>query len=111
MLEDFVPSDYPDFYDEGVAPCAESFPDAFFPEESEIEYKGPGGSTYIKVVSIYQHEKEAKAICSKCPYKFRCLEYAVNDPSLHGIWGGTTERQRRTIRSEKNRKLIPIQVR
>lgn len=105
-------SNYPDFTDQGAPICSETFPDAFFPEESEIEHKGPGGSTYVKVVAVYQHEKEAKALCAKCPYKLRCLEYAVNDPSLQGIWGGTTDRQRRTIRGEKrrSRKVIRYDV-
>ena len=107
----FIPDDYPDFEEHGAPVCAETFPDAFFPEESELEYKGPGGTKYMKLVSVYQHEKEAKALCFRCPYRMRCLEYAINDSSLQGIWGGTTERQRRTIRSEKNRKLIPIKVR
>lgn len=104
-------TNYPDFREHGTPICAETFPDAFFAEETEIEYTAPGGTKYTKLASAYKHEKEAKAICAKCPYRMQCLEYAINDPSLLGIWGGTTERQRRTIRSEKKRKLIPIQVR
>lgn len=40
--------------------------------------------------------KEAKAICKKC------LEYALSQPSFddHGIWGGTTSRERRKMRAE-----------
>ena len=37
---------------------------------------------------------EAKAICSVCPVKIRCLDYAVS-AGMHGIWGGTTDSERR----------------
>jgi hypothetical protein len=107
MLESFLPKDYPDFKEHGNPPCAESYPDAFFPEESEEhEYTRASGVKYSKVVSSYHHEKEAKAICAACPYKIRCLEYALKDPSLQGIWGGTTERTRRTMRQNARRNQV-----
>lgn len=36
----------------------------------------------------------AKAICAACPVRTPCLAYALADPSVGGIWGGTTERER-----------------
>ena len=38
---------------------------------------------------------EAKRICASCPVKSECLEWAVSLPERHGVWAGTTERQRR----------------
>jgi WhiB family redox-sensing transcriptional regulator len=39
----------------------------------------------------------AKRICATCPVKEPCLEYALEYRIDHGVWGGTTERQRRRI--------------
>jgi len=39
----------------------------------------------------------AKRICASCPVKEPCLEYALDYRIDHGVWGGTSERQRRRI--------------
>ncbi len=39
----------------------------------------------------------AQGICAECPVKTRCLEYALANGIAHGIWGGTSERERRRI--------------
>jgi WhiB family redox-sensing transcriptional regulator len=44
----------------------------------------------------------AKRICADCPVRELCLEYALHNRIDHGVWGGTSERQRRRIlRSRK----------
>ena len=43
-------------------------------------------------------DRTAVDACAGCPVRQQCLEYALADPSLVGLWGGTTERERRTIR-------------
>jgi WhiB family redox-sensing transcriptional regulator len=40
----------------------------------------------------------AIAVCRRCPVLGKCLGYALADPRLRGIWGGTSERQRARIR-------------
>ncbi|MGI8406989.1 MAG: WhiB family transcriptional regulator [Actinomycetota bacterium] len=42
--------------------------------------------------------KQAKLICRQCPVRMMCLEYAMDEPVDHGIWGGLTERERRRRR-------------
>lgn len=42
--------------------------------------------------------KRAKKVCSACPVKAECLAYALCGFEKHGIWGGLSERERRTIR-------------
>jgi WhiB family redox-sensing transcriptional regulator len=43
--------------------------------------------------------KLAKQLCAICPVRAQCLAEALTDPDLaDGIWGGTTPRQRRTMR-------------
>jgi WhiB family redox-sensing transcriptional regulator len=39
----------------------------------------------------------AKRICATCPVIDTCLEYALENHIDHGVWGGTSERQRRRI--------------
>ena len=39
----------------------------------------------------------ARQICRDCPVKHPCLEYALTNHIDHGVWGGTSERERRRI--------------
>ncbi len=59
--------------------CAQTDPEAFFPEK--------GGST-----------REAKAVCQACQVREDCLEYALANDERFGIWGGMSERERRRLR-------------
>jgi WhiB family redox-sensing transcriptional regulator len=43
----------------------------------------------------------AKRICQDCPAKSPCLEYALVNRIDHGVWGGTSERQRRRILKQR----------
>lgn len=42
--------------------------------------------------------REAKKVCGACPVIGSCLMHALNDPSLYGVWGGTTRQERYAIR-------------
>jgi WhiB family redox-sensing transcriptional regulator len=42
-------------------------------------------------------ERAAKAICASCDVREACLQYALRIHEAHGIWGGTTEMERRAI--------------
>jgi WhiB family redox-sensing transcriptional regulator len=59
--------------------CAQTDPEAFFPEK--------GGST-----------REAKRICNRCEVRTECLEYALGHDERFGIWGGLSERERRRLK-------------
>ncbi|QUQ70941.1 Transcriptional regulator WhiB [Kutzneria sp. CA-103260] len=59
--------------------CAQTDPEAFFPEK--------GGST-----------REAKRICQGCEVRSECLEYALAHDERFGIWGGLSERERRKLK-------------
>ena len=39
----------------------------------------------------------ARRICAECPVQAECLEYALEYRIDHGVWGGTSERERRRI--------------
>jgi len=47
----------------------------------------------------------AKRICATCPVNEPCLEYALENRIDHGVWGGTSERQRRRILKSRR---IPV---
>ena len=59
--------------------CAQTDPEAFFPEK--------GGST-----------REAKRVCTTCEVRVECLEYALDHDERFGIWGGLSERERRRLK-------------
>ncbi|WP_083411320.1 WhiB family transcriptional regulator [Arthrobacter sp. UCD-GKA] len=59
--------------------CAQTDPEAFFPEK--------GGST-----------RDAKRVCGACNVRSECLEYALTNDERFGIWGGLSERERRRLR-------------
>ncbi|MBC8194561.1 MAG: WhiB family transcriptional regulator [Acidimicrobiia bacterium] len=44
-----------------------------------------------------RREVRAKAVCSQCPVLTSCLDYAVGIREVHGVWGGTNERERRAL--------------
>lgn len=50
--------------------------------------------------------QEARQICDGCPAVYACLAAAVTRPEFNdkGIWGGTSERQRRGIRRALNQR-------
>jgi WhiB family transcriptional regulator, redox-sensing transcriptional regulator len=41
----------------------------------------------------------ARQVCAACPVRQPCLDYAITNRITHGIWGGLTERERRTLQS------------
>ena len=65
------------------AACRHCKPDLFFPV----------GSTGLAVADI----EAAKAICAICPVQPECLRYALQTGQEFGIWGGTTEDERRGL--------------
>jgi WhiB family redox-sensing transcriptional regulator len=44
------------------------------------------------------HEAAAKAVCAQCPVRQECLEYAVRNNELFGVWGGLTAAERLGVR-------------
>lgn len=60
------------------------------------------GLTYKEIDAIFflgrggSPKKAKQEYCATCPVKQRCFEYAVVH-NLDGIWGGSTEKERRRI--------------
>ena len=41
----------------------------------------------------------ARQVCAQCPVRQPCLDYAITNRIVYGIWGGLTERERRALQS------------
>lgn len=66
------------------ASCRSVDPDLFFPV----------GSTGMALEQI----AAAKEVCDLCPVNGPCLEFALSTNQDSGVWGGTSEDERRTLR-------------
>jgi WhiB family transcriptional regulator, redox-sensing transcriptional regulator len=77
-----------------VASCRDTDPDLFFPV----------GTTGAAVDQI----SAAKAVCDACPAKEPCLQFAIENNQDSGVWGGTSEEERRQLRRAwvKGRKSV-----
>lgn len=77
-----------------VAACRDTDPDLFFPV----------GTTGAAVHQI----EAAKAVCDVCLAKDACLQFAIENNQDSGVWGGTSEDERRKLRRAwvKDRKAL-----
>jgi len=58
--------------------------------------RGVGPTDYVRGPKA---DYEAnRALCADCPVRQECLEMALVDDGLAGLWGGTTELERRELR-------------
>jgi WhiB family redox-sensing transcriptional regulator len=78
---------YPDFVKDGSPPCAEIDPELYFPDKG-------CSNTSLKDIAV------AKKVCKTCPYIGECLSWAVANDEI-GIWGGTTQKERRGLRRQR----------
>ena len=68
----------------GQAACRDTDPDLFFPV-------GTTGPALEQIAT-------ARAVCEACPVQDPCLEFALLTNQDSGIWGGTSEDERRKLR-------------
>lgn len=64
-----------------AALCQQTDPDLFFP--------APGDKATAAA---------AKRICTACPVRTECLEYAIRTRQPHGIWAGIGPKHRQRLR-------------
>lgn len=81
---------YPAFT--GAEPCAQVGTDLFFTPEDAVNYR---------------HLDTVKAVCASCVMREPCLGYALH-VNVVGVWGGTTDGQRKQIRRHRNITPIPV---
>jgi WhiB family redox-sensing transcriptional regulator len=66
--------------------CRDTDPELFFPI----------GTTGAALVQI----EHARAVCRQCPVQTDCLDFALSTNQDSGLWGGTSEEERRVLRRE-----------
>lgn len=71
--------------------CTQTSPEAFFP--------APGD---------HGMATSAKRVCARCPEVEACLTVAMANNEVHGIWGGSTEWERQSIRRGTRTKELHI---
>lgn len=68
--------------------------DAACAEHPELEFVLlPGGVGTARI-------EQRKAVCRRCLVRQECLNYALADSDLTGVWGTTTTRERREYRGQ-----------
>jgi WhiB family redox-sensing transcriptional regulator len=75
------------------AACRGVDPELFFP----IGTEGPA----VEQITA------AKFVCGTCPIRSACLTWALDTGQEHGVWGGTTEDERRSMR-RTGRRVEPL---
>ena len=50
-----------------------------------------------------EEAEAAKEICAGCSVRQLCLEYALSNRERDGVWGGTTERERRRVLRQRRK--------
>ncbi|AXK37504.1 WhiB family transcriptional regulator [Streptomyces armeniacus] len=70
--------------------CRDEEPELFFPV----------GDTGPALAQI----EEAKAVCRRCPAMDSCLNWALENGQDHGVWGGTSEDDRRRMKRRAARR-------
>lgn len=68
------------------AACRDTEPELFFPV----------GTTGMATDQI----ESAKRVCMSCDAQKNCLEFALATNQESGVWGGTTEDERRKLRKQ-----------
>jgi WhiB family redox-sensing transcriptional regulator len=66
------------------AACRDVDPELFFPA-------GNAGPALLQI-------SQAKLVCAACPVRVACLDWALDSHQEAGIWGGTSEEERRALR-------------
>jgi WhiB family redox-sensing transcriptional regulator len=66
--------------------CRDTDPELFFPI-------GTTGAALLQI-------EHARAVCRQCPVQADCLDFALTTNQDSGIWGGTSEEDRRVLRRE-----------
>lgn len=73
--------------------CREIDPEIFFPDPSPW---------------MLSEIAAAKEVCSICPVREVCLEYAMVNGIEYGVWGGLTRNERRALKKKRRAATSPV---
>ena len=72
-------------------------PDTSWMTDAECRIRGMSAQKFY----IDDENGEPPAVCANCLVKDACLEYAIVNREREGFWGGTNQRQRRSITRQR----------
>jgi WhiB family redox-sensing transcriptional regulator len=73
----------------------------------EAACRGRDPELFFPVGSIgpaLQQLQKAKQVCGRCPVQSICLEWAIRAGIDHGVWGGMSEDERRSLKRRAGRR-------
>jgi WhiB family redox-sensing transcriptional regulator len=77
-----------------LAACRQVDPEVFFP----VSAIGPARIQLAR----------AQAVCASCGVRKKCLEFALTTHEVHGVWGGTSEDERRKLLGRDHRSAMDL---
>jgi WhiB family redox-sensing transcriptional regulator len=78
------------------AACLDSDPELFFPV----------GTARPALKRL----RAAKTVCAECPVQSACLDWAIEAGVDHGVWGGASEEERRSLKRRTARRAQASKV-
>jgi len=72
--------------------CLDADPELFFPLSSS----GPAARQITR----------AKLVCGGCRVRAECLDFALATNQMHGVWGGTSEDERRMMAGSRRSQVV-----
>jgi len=75
--------------------CREADPLLFFHPQNE------------RGLARIRRDREAKNVCSRCPVRMECADYAVRAREPYGVWGGLSEEDREVIYARLDTRRYP----
>lgn len=73
------------FLEDSRRVCENVDVDVFFPDEK----------------NVMEQRSVIRDYCNVCPVREDCLEYALENNEIYGIWGGTTEIERKRLKKHR----------
>lgn len=71
--------------------------------KDEAACKGLETNQFFPEKGFNTTAEEAKLICNRCSVKQKCLDYALTNHIMQGVWGGKTGNQRKEYLRLRNR--------
>jgi hypothetical protein len=75
----------------GEVPCM-SQPELFFTDDDSA----------VALSRATENTRQAVSLCRGCPVRLLCLDYALSNNEIYGVWGGTSAKQRGGMRRGRN---------
>jgi WhiB family transcriptional regulator, redox-sensing transcriptional regulator len=59
--------------------------------------RGQGFDAWFSTDEMEEEADAARRVCAGCPVRSECLDYALDGPIRHGLWGGLSPEERAAL--------------